>query len=191
MYKFIFFRIDKLLSRSEKKTMDAIQNQMFHSDLIRVSVQNVIVLDKQLKNQKQQIEDMETTVHELNQKLKDTKIMTESSSGEVIKSLKAEISGMQRELKEEQEMQNSKPRMIHRLSTKISALEMKNKKLDDELMKFKRDAATVFVNMIQENPCYISDDRELVTIDEWLKKHELCDDIPPLPYNLRRNELHF
>ena len=169
--------------------MEAIQHQMLHSNIIIAAVENVKILEKQLKIQKKEIEDLKTIVHELNQKLEDTK-KTESSAE--VKSLKAQISGIQRELKEEQEMRNSKPRLFHHLTTKIIALEMKNKKLDDALLEYKRDAAAIFGNMIQENPCYSSNDRELVTMNEWLKKHDLCDGIPPpLPYNLRRNELYF
>ena len=88
-------------------------------------------------------------------------------------------------------MRNSKPRMYRHLTAEIIALELKNKKLDNALLEHKREAGAVFGKMITENPCYSFDDRELVTMNEWLEKHHLCWIPPPLPYNLRRDELYF
>ena len=185
----VFVKQIPFLFRSEKNNMDAIQNQMLHSNIIRASVENVKVLEKQLKLQTKQIEDLKTTVHELNQKLEDTTKKTESAE---LKSLKATIRSLQREVKEEKEMQNSKTRTYHHLTAKITGLQLKNKKLENVLLDHKREAGAVFGKMIRENPCWSFDDRELVTVEEWIEKqHHHCCIPPPLPYNLRRDELYF
>ena len=167
--------------------MDAIQNQMLNSDIIRASVEIVKVREERLKLRNKEIEDLKTTVDEINQKPEDTTKKTESAE---LKSLKATIRSLQREVKEEREMQNSKPRIYRHLTAEIIGLELKNKKLDGALSDHQNgEAGAVFGKAITNNPCWSFGNRELVTMEEWMEKQHHHGRIPPpLAYNLRRDE---
>ena len=67
---------------------------------------------------------------------------------------------------------------------------MEVKELEQTLLQYNRESAAVFGKMVEENPCYKFNDRRLVTMQEWIEKHKDLSPLPPLPFNLRRNELY-
>ena len=171
--------------------MEQIQYQMLHSNIIKAAVENVKILEEQLKIQKKEIQDMIIKHTQQQRQLEDEKTCMEEKQTVETRSLKKQVAHLQWELKEEKDMHSTKPRQFRFLTSENIKLKMENKKLDHTLLQYKRDSATVFGDMIEENPCYKFDDRELVTINEWIEKHEHLSLIPTLPFNLRRNELYF